>query len=362
MPKLKYAVKKLIACWGLLMVLGLPAFAETPIAERERMEVANALVSAAVIPAAANNPGLFGAHYKTRVVIFNPTEGAVSITATLFDHNGPIGQNEIPVEANRFQVWDNFLGEVFDHSGAGAVSLMAGPGDLFYMTAEVYTDSPNGRFSTTVVNGIVPVFQPGNEPDFNVGINVNESRRTNIGVWNMNMEDMPSSIEAQVFDASGTMIQTIGFELKARAWQQKGITAPVDNGLVVWVIKGESQQHYFYAVEVDNQSNDGTLNWSVKGAAASEGGGGEASACAEGSVIQPGEECSLIAGGEAVGTFSVDEESQGCIRAFGLTLCSATMHSIVNTPFGGFVVTFVASKQEDGSWKITMLSALPASG
>ena len=44
MPKLKYAVKTLIACWGLLMVLGLPAFAETPIAERERMEVANALV------------------------------------------------------------------------------------------------------------------------------------------------------------------------------------------------------------------------------------------------------------------------------------------------------------------------------
>ena len=155
MPKLKYAVKKLIACWGLLMVLGLPAF---PVPEREKMEVGNAF-AAAVIPAAANNPGRFGAHYKTRVVIFNPTEGAVSITATLFDHNGPIGQNEIPVEANRFQV--NFLGEVFDHSGAGAVSLMAGPDDLFYMTAEVYTDSPNGRFSTTVVNGIVPVFQPG---------------------------------------------------------------------------------------------------------------------------------------------------------------------------------------------------------
>ena len=110
-------------------------------------------------------------------------------------------------------------------------------------------------------------------------------------------------------------------------------------------------------MEVDNQSNDGILNWSVKGAAASEGGGGEASACAEGSVIQPGEECRLILGEEAVGTFSVDEESQGCICAFGLTLCSATSHSIANTPFGGFVVTFVASKQEDGSWKTTMLSA-----
>ena len=44
MPKLKYAVKKLIACWGVPMVLGLPAFAETPVPEREKMEVGNALV------------------------------------------------------------------------------------------------------------------------------------------------------------------------------------------------------------------------------------------------------------------------------------------------------------------------------
>ena len=73
MPKLKYAVKKLIACWGLSMVLGLPAIAETPVPEREKMEVGNALLRHAVIPVAANNPGRFGAHYKTRVVIFNPT-------------------------------------------------------------------------------------------------------------------------------------------------------------------------------------------------------------------------------------------------------------------------------------------------
>ena len=362
MPKLKYAVKKLIACWGLLMVLGLPAIAETPVPEREKMEVGNALLRHAVIPVAANNPGRFGAHYKTRVVIFNPTSRDYSITALLYGREGPLLQNAISMNAGEYLVSDNFLEEVFDYTGSGAVWLVAPEDeDQFYLTAEVYTDSPNGRFSTTVVNGIIPVFQTGNEPEFNPGISVNESRRTNIGVWNW--EPKPSSIEAQVFDASGTMIQTIAFELNGEAWQQKTISAPVDNGFVRWEINGESQQHYFYAVEVDNQSNDGTLNWSVKPGASSGGGGdGEAAACAEGSVIQPGEECSLIAGEEAVGTFSVDEESQGCIRAFGLTLCNATMHSIVNTPFGGFVVTFVASKQEDGSWKITMLSALPASG
>ena len=243
--------------------------------------------------------------------------------------------------------------------GSGAVWLSAPDEEnRFYLSAEVYTDSPNGRFSTTVVNGILPVFVPGREPEYNYGISVNESRRTNIGVWNWEME--ASSIEAEVFDASGTLVQTITFELNEQAWQQKSISAPVDNGFVKWNINGESQTHYFYAVEVDNQSNDGTLNWSVKPGAASEG--GAASACEEGGVIQPGGECSLILGEEVVGTFSVDEESRGCIRAFGLTLCSATSHSIQNTSFGGYVVTFVAGKQEDGSWKITMLSATPASG
>ncbi len=131
------------------------------------------------------------------------------------------------------------------------------------MTAEVYTDSPNGRFSTTVVNGIFPEFSEGYESNYNVGISVNESRRTNIGV--LNWDTKPSFIEAKVFDAYGTLVQTIGFELEPEAWQQKSIrpAAEVDDAFVRWDINGESEAHYFYAVEVDNESNDGTLTWSV---------------------------------------------------------------------------------------------------
>ena len=212
----------------------------------------------------SNSPGRFGAHYKTRVVIFNPTSHDYTITARLYNSNGPARRSEIEIDAGAYLVWDNFLEGVFDYRGTGAVWLKADDeGDLFYMTAEVYTDSANGRFSTTVVSGIIPLLVSSSQPDFNVGINANRNRRTNIGVWNR--ETRPSSVEAKVFNGSGRLLQTIRFDLKAEAWQQKNISASVDNGWVRWEINGESKTHYFYAVEVDNKSNDGTLNWSVNG-------------------------------------------------------------------------------------------------
>ena len=351
-------MKNLIVCWGLLTVLCCPAFAETILPERQRLEVAGSLSRFGVIPASANSPGRFGAHYKTRVVIFNPTSRNYSITALLYGTNGPISTNAIPIESGEYIVWDNFLGEVFDYSGGGAIWLLAPDEDnQFYMTAEVYTDSPNGRFSTTVVNGIIPRLLRGREPEYNLGITVNQNRRTNIGVWNWETE--PSSVEAKVFDASGSLVQTIPFELKGEAWQQKTISAPVENGHVRWETNGESETHYFYAVEVDNASNDGTLNWSVKGSTASgggDGGNGEIANCAADSVIQPGGSCNLTVGGNTVGTFSVDSNSRGCIRVGGITFCSGSSHNLNGTRLNQYTVTFVANKQEDGSWKITMYS------
>ena len=271
MSRPEQTLMRLVASWGAMIGLCLPAFAETSIPDRERMEVGNALSWQAVIPATANSPGRFGAHYKTRVVIFNPTSRDYTITARFYNDTGPARRSEIQIDAGEYLVWDNFLEEIFDYRGGGAVLLKADDqDDLFYMTAEVYTDSANGRFSTTVVSGIIPTFVSSSQPDFNVGINANRNRRTNIGVWNW--ETRPSSVEAKVFNGSGRLLQTIRFNLKAEAWQQKNISASVDNGLVRWEINGESKTHYFYAVEVDNKSNDGTLNWSVNGSTGGVGG------------------------------------------------------------------------------------------
>ena len=255
-------MKCLIACWGLLIALCVPAFTETPLPDRGKREVGD-LDSQSVIPVAANSPGRFGAHFKTRVVIFNPTDRDYFISAFLYDRTGQARSKDISMAAYEYRVWDNFLEEVFDYRGSGGI-LLAAPelDDRFYVTAEVYTDSPNGRFSTTVVNGIDPLAAVGYESNYNVGINVSASRRTNIGV--LNGEMAPSSIEARVYDGYGTLVQTIRFDLDDEAWQQKSISAPVDNGFVVWDVNGDSAVHYFYAVEVDNRSNDGTLSWSVQ--------------------------------------------------------------------------------------------------
>ncbi|MDE2756587.1 MAG: hypothetical protein OXU26_05655 [Acidobacteriota bacterium] len=188
------AMKSLIAIWGLLFALCLPAFAETPLPDREKMEVGD-LNRQSVIPVAANSPGRFGAHFKTRVVIFNPTDLDYSITARLYGGAGLVRREEIQIDAFEYHVWDNFLEDVFNYRGSGGIWLRAPEDeDRFYVTAEVYTDSPNGRFSTTVVNGIYPKYVIGAEPEMNVGINVSASRRTNIGV--LNWDVVPSSIEA----------------------------------------------------------------------------------------------------------------------------------------------------------------------
>lgn len=256
------AMKPLIACWGLLIALCVPVFTETSLPDKEKRKVGD-LDSDSVIPVAANSPGRFGAYFKTRVVILNPTDRDYVITATLYDRTGEAGTRDVSMDAFQYRVWNNFLEEVFDYRGSGGIWLTASDfDDRFYVTAEVYTDSPNGRFSTTVVNGIYPLYSEGYESNFNVGINVNASRRTNIGV--LNWGTAPSSIEARVRDGDGTLVQTIRFNLEAEAWQQKSISAPVDDGFVAWEVNGDSDQHYFYAVEVDNESNDGTLNWSVK--------------------------------------------------------------------------------------------------
>ena len=203
-------MKNLVACWILLITVWLPAFSDSYIPERDGLEVAKSLNHAALIPVAANSPGRCVAHFKTRVVIFNPTSREYSVAARVFDQNGPAGRSlTIPINPGQYLARDNLLQEVLSYSGSGAVIFSApDERDTFYLTAEVYTNSPNGRCSTTVVNGIIPRFVRSDDPDANIGI--------------FNIANEPSSIEAKVFDTSGTMVETIRFEptrrqLKARS-------------------------------------------------------------------------------------------------------------------------------------------------
>jgi hypothetical protein len=218
----------------------------------------------------ANTGGRFGAHFKTRVVIYNPTPFGYSISARLYGPDGEVAVQTISIKREQYLVWDNFLEEVFNYRGAGAVtfdSWFDPPGGSveheYSITAEVYSDSPNGRYTTVVIDG------DGSDAVFfgsraipglvvvNPGITVNEIQRVNLGLFNEWVDT--STILAHVGDAHGNIVETIEFNVPANSWAQKPINVPVENGFVSWSCETSACAAHLWAVTVDNQSNDGRL-------------------------------------------------------------------------------------------------------
>ena len=211
-------------------------------------------------------------------MIHNLTSKDYSIEALLLGPEGPVSRRDIWMAPHQYLSWENFLQQVFDFSGEGAVVLRNGDEIRgFYVTAEVYTDSPKGRSSTTVVNGFNP---PGIEAarGYHAGITADDRQRVNVGALSL-IEH--SSIQARVFDSQGRHVETLAFEMAPLSWQQKTIGVPVENGSIQWDIKGccrilpsepdrvgggsDAGFAHLWAVAVDNRSNDGTLTWAVPG-------------------------------------------------------------------------------------------------
>ena len=222
------------------------------------------------IPTMANTPGMFGAFFKTKVVIYNPTTLSYIVEASLSSSTGFVETRNISLDPNTIHTWNDFLGDGFDFSGAGAVEFDSwfGPGgssDFDYIIiAEVYTNSPNGKFSTVVANGshideswLNSSF--GSDP-VSLGINVNSQTRTNLGIFNSSSYSQ-STVAAKVYDANNNLVETITFTVPGKTWTQKSITQQVTDGFVIWTADSTTYSCFLWSVSVDNVSNDGTLNW-----------------------------------------------------------------------------------------------------
>ena len=276
-------MKRSILFGALSFGLSLPAFAESPALERTRHELGVPLASTfAVIPTLANTPGRYGASFKTRVVIHNLTGNSYSLDAVLCGPNGVVAQRSIPLSGNQYQVYGNFLQDVFNYRGDGAVllagdtnalnldalDLFTGSANKFSVTAEVYSDSPHGRNTTSVVNGILPLVESGPRA-FSAGITVDQDQRVNVGVFNLGLTRI--SVQAVVHDSSGSVTQTIDFGVGPLAWRQKAVSNAVANGFIRWQIDAAPESlPFLWAVSVDNRSNDGTLTWPVRPESSSE--------------------------------------------------------------------------------------------
>jgi len=220
------------------------------------------------VPATANSYGRFGSHFKTRVVVHNPTDYSYVISARLFKANGP-DPNIVTfdIQPRQFLVWDNFLEEAFNYTGSGAVSLCSvcradDEYDVrreFSVYAEVYNDTENGRYSTVVANGNGPSRISFNsdqfETVFHSGISNNENQRVNIGFMGIIVS---GTVTATVRDANSNIVETLRF---GNGWKQIRLESTVENGSVTWECDPDEEDStcmgYPFVVVVDNRTNDG---------------------------------------------------------------------------------------------------------
>lgn len=216
-----------------------------------------------LIPTAANNPGQFGAVFKTKVSIVNVTNRTYTIYATLYRNGGGTIVRQITMASRQARNYDNFLQDVFSYSGAAGVELdavLAPPGgtelNQFVVFAEVYTDSPNGIYKT-----VVNISDPSDglsltAPSITPGISANGDTRTNIGC--LNTSTTQAIVNVDVYSSTGGLLTTYFLTVPASGWAQGGVIQTVSGGYLVWRLQFGVSPNCF-AVVVDNQSNDGSF-------------------------------------------------------------------------------------------------------
>ena len=142
------------------------------------------------------------------------------------------------------------------------------------------------------------------------------------------------------YDASGRHVPAADFDLASDSDWSAGIAFANGRFYVVDSVKGK-----VYAYDASGRGGPG------------DGDGDTSQTCANGSIIKPGGSCDLKdAKGMKIGTFQVTDEGRGCLRIGGATLCAGTGHNLNNTRISQYRITFVASKQTNGNWRISRLS------
>ena len=211
-----------------------------------------------VIPTTANVAGRFGGIFKTNLTLANLNEEDIEVTAKLYGTNGLVKQEIISLTAISYSTWNNILGALFGYRGAGAVELTAEK-PFQVASVEVFIDTSSGRNTTVVLNQPTPLLlYTGSAISF--GVNVDDDKRTNIGVFNSSSRSQTVTARVHSGERGADPVQVIRFDLPAKGYSQKTISARVENGFISWQIPGEA---YLYVVSVDNSSNDGTLTFPI---------------------------------------------------------------------------------------------------
>ncbi len=221
-------------------------------------------------PSSANAQGLFGAYFKTRLVLTNPASYTINITAGLNTETGNGGIQTITLGPAETRVYGNFLQDVFGYAGGGGFSLAESTNSKpFYAVGEVYAENASGRFSTPLVgmsadDRVLNVANGETGSSMSTGLVVDGSNRANFGC--ANMDGTPVAIRADIYNESSTGIDNpaakVTLNLLANGWEQQSVAVSGQRiKILFWQLSaGGLYGSYCYGVNVNNQSGDGMLS------------------------------------------------------------------------------------------------------
>ena len=238
-------MKRLI-CLMALAIVAIPTFAQSARHTPSNLSFASDFQT---VPVMANTVGAGGAVFETYVALLNPGPTAFPVTVSLFDSTGTKHDAIIELAAGELKTFDNFLDEVFDFSGGGAVTFRsADSSKRFVISADIWTD--HGRYGTSIP---ALEFAGTDSPSFAPGVTVSTSTRTNVGCFNQS--GTANTVTGTVLDPTGTQtIGTVTLNLAANAWSQTALNTVVNGGYIRFT---PSDAAVCYAVVVDNITNDG---------------------------------------------------------------------------------------------------------
>ena len=224
----------------------------------------NIVDSSYVFSSSANVQGI-GAFFKTRVVLFNPTPNPMTINALLFAPTGAVGPQSVTLAPSETRVYENFLSDVFGYTGGAGIQLSESSSSRpFVVSAEVYAEGANGRFSTAIVgmlmdDRVVRVSEAG--LSISAGLQVNAANRANFGC--SNADNSSVSVQADFYTSAGgtsTPATSVILNLPANGWQQMPVPVTDDQINIHFRSFGGGGPlgAYCYGVNVNNASADGT--------------------------------------------------------------------------------------------------------
>src|SRR5436190_12063592 len=116
-------MKKFVCSIALVLAAG--AFAQ----QRRAVPTDSFASDSQTIPVMANNPGIGGAVFQTYVALLNPTASAFSIDVNLYDPAGTKRAATITLAAGELKTYNNFLSELINYNGGGAVTFKCAGGN-----------------------------------------------------------------------------------------------------------------------------------------------------------------------------------------------------------------------------------------